>query len=122
MTASSSTSGSNFACASVAQRNLRDLRVKLRGQPVYVIGHNDERKGQEASFETFNIRLALVRFSDGALLGYDPTELLLPTEIHEDGAAYFEIRQCRMCDQLFPLTSEEFHANQERTECHDCVP
>lgn len=122
MIAGSSTSGHNFACATVSQRSLRDLRVKLRGQPVYVIGHNDERKGQEAAFETFNIRLALVKFQDGALLGYDPTELLLPTEIHEDGVAYFEIRQCRTCDQPFPLTSEEFHAEQERVECHECAP
>ena len=87
-----------------------------------MVGHVLERKGQEASFELFNVRLAVVKFADGALLGYDPVELLLPTEIDEKGVAYFEIRQCRKCDQHFPLTCEESRTEQERTECPDCAP
>jgi len=120
-TAGTSSSG-NFSCATATQRTLKDLRTKRRGQPVYVVGHVLERKGQEASFELFNVRLAVVKFADGVLLGYDPVELLLPTEIDEKGVAYFEIRQCRKCDQHFPLTSEESRAEQERTECPDCAP
>ncbi len=120
-TAGTSSSG-NFSCATATQRTLKDLRTKRRGQPVYVVGHVLERKGQEASFELFNVRLAVVKFADGVLLGYDPVELLLPTEIDEKGVAYFEIRQCRKCDQHFPLTSEEVRAEQERTECPDCAP
>ncbi|MEK7269157.1 MAG: hypothetical protein AAB093_07125 [Nitrospirota bacterium] len=120
-TAGTSSSG-NFSCATATQRTLKDLRTKRRGQPVYVVGHVLERKGQEASFELFNVRLAVVKFADGALLGYDPVELLLPTEIDEKGVAYFEIRQCRKCDQHFPLTSEESRTEQERTECPDCAP
>ncbi|MBI4400319.1 MAG: hypothetical protein HY581_01660 [Nitrospirae bacterium] len=97
------------------------MRTKRRGQPVFVVGHVPERKGQEASFELFNVRLAVVKFADGTLLGYDPGELLLPTEIDEKGVAYFEIRQCQKCEQYFPLTSEEFRAEQERTDCPDCA-
>lgn len=118
-TAGTSSSGS-FAWAMATQRSLRDLRTKRRGQPVYVVGHNLERKGQEAVFEVFNQRLATVKFLDGVLLGYDPVELLLPTEIDDKGLAYFEIRQCQTCDQFFPLTQEECRAEQEPTSCPDC--
>lgn len=111
-----------FACARDSQRTLKDLPKKRVGQPVCVIGHNDDRKGQEAEFQTFNVRLAVVKFPDGKTLGYDPQELLLPCEIHEDGTAYFEIRQCQTCDQTFPLTSDEFWADEERVECPDCAP
>ncbi len=85
------------------------------------MGHVPERKGQEAVFELFNVRLAVVKFSDGAMIGYDPAELLLPTEIDKDGVAFFEIRQCAKCDQQFPLTAEESRAEQERTVCPDCA-
>lgn len=120
-TAGTSSSGS-FATATATQRTLKDLRTKRRGQPVFVVGHNVERKGQEAVFELFNVRLAIVKFSDGAMLGYEPGELLLPTEIDEKGVAYFEIRQCPKCDRYFPLTAEEFHAEQERVDCPECSP
>jgi hypothetical protein len=119
-TAGTSSSG-GFTVASATQRTLKELRTKRRGQPVFVVGHVVERKGQEAAFELFNVRLAVVKFADGALRGYDPAELLLPTEIDEKGVAYFEIRQCQRCDQHFPLTSEEFHAEHERTECPACA-
>lgn len=110
-----------FFCATETQRTLRDLRVRRQGQPVYVVGHFDERKGQEALFQNFNIRLAVVKFPDGKVLGYDPVDLLLPCEIH-DGEPYFEIRECKTCDQPFALTSDEFWADQERTECLECSP
>jgi hypothetical protein len=118
-TAGTSSSGS-FACATATQRTLKDLRTKRKGQPVFVLGHIPERKGQEGVFELFNVRLALVRFPDGALVGYDPLELLLPTEIDEQGIAYFEIRTCTACDQLFPLTQEEARSDPEPTVCPDC--
>ncbi|RMH03292.1 MAG: hypothetical protein D6704_12830 [Nitrospirae bacterium] len=111
-----------FAVATESQRTLKDLKVRRPGQPVYVLGHLDNRRGQEAVFEYFNVRLAVVRFPDGKLLGYDPADLLLPCEIHDDGEAYFEIRQCRQCEQMFPLTSEEFRSEHERTECPECAP
>ncbi|MBA5870334.1 MAG: hypothetical protein GDA68_10110 [Nitrospira sp. CR2.1] len=109
-----------FSCATATQRTLKDLRTKRKGQPVFVVGHRLERKGSEAAFEVFNDRLAVIRFEDDARLGYDPLELLLPTEIDEQGVAYFEIRPCRVCEQLFPLTAEECDAEEEPTTCPDC--
>lgn len=99
---------------------MRELRTKRKGQPVFVLGHLLERKGQEATFEVFNDRIALVKFPDGAVIGYDPLELLLPTEIDEHGVAYFEIRHCAQCRIMFPLTASERDADTEPTECPDC--
>ncbi|ALA58510.1 hypothetical protein [Nitrospira moscoviensis] len=113
-------SSGQFSCASAAQHTLKDLKTKRKGQPVFVLGHLLERKGQEATFEVFNDRIALVKFSDGAIVGYDPMELLLPTEIDEQGVPYFEIRRCGGCDVLFSLTREESDADQEPTRCPDC--
>lgn len=113
-------STSSFAVAAPGQRTLRELRTKRKGQPVFVLGHINERKGQEATFELFNVRLAVVKFQDGVTIGYDPVELLLPTEIDEKGVAYFEIRQCRCCEQLFPLTAEEYRQDPEPTDCPEC--
>lgn len=110
----------SFSCATSVQRTLKDLRTKRKGQPVYVLGHNLARKGQEAVFEVFNVRLATVKFEDGALLGYDPSELLLPTEIDDKGVAYFEIRQCQVCETPFTLTIEECQAEHEPTACSEC--
>jgi hypothetical protein len=87
---------------------------------VFVVGHIVERKGQEATFDVFNVRLAVVKFEDGITLGYDPSELLLPTEIDDKGVPYFEIRHCAACEQAFPLTAEEFHADDEPERCPDC--
>jgi hypothetical protein len=108
-TAGTSSSG-NYAVATATQRVLKDLRTKRKGQPVFVVGHIAERKGQEATFQVFNERLALVKFSDGATLGYD-----------EKGVGFFEIRQCKQCDQFFPLTAEEAAAEQEPTVCPACT-
>ena len=119
LTAGTSSSGA-YACATASQRTLKDLRTKRRGQPVFVLGHIVERKGQEATFELFNVRLAVVKFEDGALLGYDPCELLLPTQIDEKGVPYFEIRPCALCTQPFPLTADESQAEQEPDRCPDC--
>jgi hypothetical protein len=119
-TAGTSSSG-NFAVATATQRVLKDLRTKRKGQPVFVVGHIPERKGQEATFEVFNERLALVKFADGVMLGYDPLELLLPTEIDEKGVGFFEIRQCTQCDQFFPLTKEEASAEREPATCQNCT-
>lgn len=110
-----------FSCASATQRTLKDLRTKRKGQPVFVVGHRLERKGKEATFEVFNDRLAIIRFDDEVKLGYDPFELLLPTEIDEQGVAYFEIRTCRQCEQFFPLTADECDADEEPTACPDCA-
>lgn len=110
-----------FSCVSAAHRTLKDLRTKRKGQPVFVVGHRLERKGKEATFEVFNDRLAIIRFDDDAKLGYDPLELLLPTEIDEQGVAYFEIRTCRQCEQFFPLTADECDADEEPTVCPDCA-
>ncbi|HBR50504.1 MAG TPA: hypothetical protein DEA71_10505 [Nitrospira sp.] len=114
-------SAGQFSCAMSSQRTLKDLRIKRRGQPVFVQGHVLTRKGQEAAFEAFNDRLAVVKFSDEALVGYDPSELLLPTEIDDQGVPYFEIRPCRSCDILFPLTPEECESDPEPTQCPDCA-
>ena len=109
-----------FSCVTDTQYTLRDLRTKRKGQPVCVLGHVVSRKGQEATFEVFNERLAIVKFPDGRTIGYDPLELLLPTDIDDKGIAYFEIRPCRQCDQLFPLTAEECEAAAEPTLCPEC--
>jgi hypothetical protein len=119
-TAGTSSSG-NFSVAAAGQRTLKDLRTKRKGQPLFVVGHMPERKGQEAVFEVFNERLALVKFSDGAVLGYDPLELLLPTEIDDKGVGFFEIRQCKQCEQFFPLTVDEANAEQEPASCPACT-
>ena len=110
-----------FSCATPTQRTLKNLRTKRKGQPVFVLGHRLDRKGQEATFEAFNDRLAIIRFEDDTRLGYDPLELLLPTEIDEQGTAYFEIRSCRQCEQLFPLTADECDAEEEPTRCPECA-
>jgi hypothetical protein len=109
-----------FSCAADNQHTLRDLRTKRKGQPVFVLGHVLARKGQEGTFEVFNDRLAIVKFHDGGVIGYDPLELLLPTHINEKGIAYFEIRPCQKCEQLFPLTAEECEAPEEPTACPEC--
>ena len=109
-----------FSCTAPTQHTLRELRTKRKGQPVFVLGHILARKGQEATFEVFNDRIALVKFPDGAVIGYDPLELLLPTEIDEKGVAYFEIRPCAQCGILFPLTADERDAETEPTACLTC--
>lgn len=113
-------SSGQFSCATATQHTLRELRTKRKGQPVFVLGHLLQRKGQEATFEVFNDRIALVKFSDGAVVGYDPIELLLPTEIDDTGVAYFEIRPCAQCEILFSLTAEECDAEVEPTHCPEC--
>ena len=118
-TAGTSSSGA-YSCAGPQQRTLKDLRTKRRGQPVYVLGHVVERMAQEATFEIFNERLAVVKFDDGVMLGYDPSELLLPTQIDDKGVAFFEIRQCRTCQQCFPLTAVEAQAETEPSCCPAC--
>ena len=118
-TVGTSSSG-QFSCATSTQRTLRDLRIKRKGQPVFVMGHILDRKGQEATFEVFNARLAVVKFADGTAIGYDPYELLLPTDIDQDGTAYFEIRTCAQCQHLFPLTSAECESDEEPSACPEC--
>jgi hypothetical protein len=108
-------SSGQFSCTTDTHHTLRDLRTKRKGQPVFVVGHVLARKGQEGKFEVFNDRLAIVKFSDGGAIGYDPQELLLPTEIDDRGTAYFEIRLCRQCEQFFPLTVDESETSEEQT-------
>ena len=119
LTAGTSSTG-NFVRDVRAADIVKHLRTKRKGQPVFVLGHIPERKGQEATFQVFNERLAVVKFSDNANLGFEPSELLLPTEIDDKGIAYLEIRQCTTCDQHFPLTVEEVQADQEPTTCPQC--
>ena len=121
MPSAGTSSSGNYAVATATQRVLKDLRTKRKGQPVFVVGHVAERKGQEATFEVFNERLALVKFSDGVTLGFDPLQLLLPSTIDEKGVGFFEIRQCTQCDQFFPLTAEETASEQEPTACPACA-
>jgi len=111
-----------YAVATDSQRTLKDLRVRKPGQPVCALGGVNDLQGKEGFFQNFNIRLAVVKFADGTILGYDPVDLLLPCEIHGDGEAYFEIRQCQTCEQTFALTSYEFRAPVERSECPECQP
>ncbi len=113
-------SSGHYSCATGSQHTLKDLRIKRKGQPVVVLGHLLDRKGQEAAFEVFNDRIALVKFSDGKVVGYDPIELLLPTEIDDKGIAYFEIRPCRTCHVLFPLTLDEADLEEEPAQCPEC--
>ena len=68
----------SFPAPQDTQHTLRDLRTKRKGQPVFVLGHVLARRGQEGIFEVFNDRLAIVKFSDSGVIGYDPLELLLP--------------------------------------------
>ncbi|WP_447980543.1 hypothetical protein [Candidatus Nitrospira bockiana] len=119
LTAGTSSTG-EFACATAKARTLKQLRTKRKGQPVFVLGHIPERHGQEAAFQLFNERLAVVKFPDDVAIGYDPGELLLPTEIDDKGVAYFEIRICQTCEQHFPLTAEEAQADPEPTTCLEC--
>ena len=121
MTTAETTPNSEFGCATEDQRTLKDLRVKRKGQPVYVLGHDERYKGQEGVFEAFNVRLAVVKFPNGKTVGFDPLDLLLPCEIHENGDAYFEVRYCEQCEQVFPLTAAEFWADQEPTTCQECA-
>ena len=72
MTTADMTSTSEFDCASESQRTLKDLRVKRKGQPVYVMGHDERYKGQEGVFECFNIRLGVVKFPNGKTAGFEP--------------------------------------------------
>ena len=118
-TAGTSSTG-GFEVATASHRTLKDLRTKRKGQPVFVVGHIPDRKGQEAFFEIFNVRLAVVKFLDGTQLGFDPSELLLPTRIDEKGLGFFEIRQCHACEQYFPLTADELQAQQEPDQCPEC--
>ena len=122
MTTSQAPEATQFEVAMDSHRTLKDLRARKPGQPVCVVGSGEDRKGREGVFQHFNVRLAIVKFPDGKTLGYDPLDLLLPCEIHEDGEAFFEIRPCATCNQIFPLTSEEFRAELERTECPECQP
>ncbi len=122
MSETSSKETTEFAVATDSQRTLKDLKIRRPGQPVCAIGGVNDLQGKEGTFQHFNIRLAVVKFSDGKTLGYDPLDLLLPCEIHDDGEAFFEIRQCQTCGQTFALTSEEFRAPVERTECPECQP
>ncbi len=110
-----------YAVATPEARNLRDLRHRRFGQPVYVSAdHTLGRKGQMAKWEKFNVRLAVVKFSDNVLLGYDPADLLLPTRFAEDGAPVFEVRPCELCQAPFPLTQQEVEGGKEPTCCPAC--
>ena len=110
----------SFAVATPEARNLRDLRRRRYGQPVYV--SSDQilaRKGQVGTWEKFNVRLAVVKFSDSTLLGYDPADLLLPTR-YEEGKPVFETHVCELCRAAFALTQMEVDGKKEPTRCTDC--
>ena len=111
---------SSFSVATAEARNLRDLRNRKYGQPVYVSSdHPLARKGQTATWEKFNVRLAVVKFKDGTVLGYDPADLLLPTRF-EDGQPVFEFRTCELCRATFPLTQQEVQQKKDLARCPAC--
>jgi hypothetical protein len=111
-----------YAVATPDARNLRDLRHRRFGQPVYVSAdHTLGRKGQVAKWEKFNIRLAVVKFPDNVMLGYDPVDLLLPTRYNDDGTPAFEIRACEQCQAPFSLTQQEFEDHKGPTRCAVCL-
>ena len=112
---------SNFSVAISQARNIRDLRHRKYGQPVYVSSdHPLARKGQTATWEKFNVRLAVVKFEDGAVLGYDPADLLLPTRF-DNGKPVFEVRACELCRAAFTLTQGEVEEKIEPTRCPACL-
>ena len=111
---------SSFSVATAVARSLRDLRNRKYGQPVYVSSdHPLARKGQTATWEKFNVRLAVVKFKDGTVLGYDPADLLLPTRF-EDGQPVFEFRTCEWCRATFPLTQQEVQQKKDLARCPAC--
>ena len=112
---------SNFSVATAEARNLRDLRNRKYGQPIYVSSdHPLARKGQTATWEKFNVRLAVVKFEDGAVLGYDPADLLLPTRF-DNGKPVFEVRACELCRVAFTLTQGEIEEKREPARCPACL-
>lgn len=111
-----------YAVATPEARNLRDLRHRRFGQPVYVSSdHTLGRKGQAAKWEKFNIRLGVVKFPDNVMLGYDPADLLLPTRFNDDGTPVFEVRACDFCQAPFSLTQQEVEAHTGPTRCAACL-
>jgi hypothetical protein len=111
----------NFSVATPQARNLRDLRHRKYGQPVYVTSdHPLTRKGQTATWEKFNVRLAVVKFEDGVVLGYDPADLLLPTRF-DTGKPVFAIRTCELCRVAFILTQQEVEEKKEPPRCPACL-
>ena len=111
----------NFSVATAEARNLRDLRNRKYGQPIYVSSdHPLARKGQTPTWEKFNVRLAVVKFLDGVVLGYDPADPLLPT-CFENARPVFEIRTCQSCRAPFTLTQQEVEEKQEPTRCSACL-
>jgi len=110
----------SFAVATPQARNLRDLRHRRYGQPVYVCSDQVlSRKGQVGTWEKFNVRLALVKFPDNVFLGYDPADLLLPTRFEEDKPV-FEVRTCKLCQAPFVLTQQEVEEKKEPAHCAAC--
>src|SRR5438552_8782927 len=112
---------SNFSVATAGARNLRDLRNRKYGQPIYVSSdHPLARKGQTATWEKFNVRQAVVKFLDVVVFRYDPADLLLPT-CFDNARPVFEIRTCQSCRAPFTLTQQEVEEKQEPTRCPACL-
>ena len=111
-----------YAVATPQARNLRDLRHRRFGQPVYVSAdHTLGRKGQVAHWEKFNVRLAVVKFGDNVMLGYDPADLLLPTRFDVEGLPVFDIHVCELCQAPFSLTQQEQDAHVAPSRCVACL-
>ena len=72
-----------------------------------------------ARWDRFNVRLAVVKFEDNVLLGYDPADLLLPTRF-EEGKPVFEVRTCELCQAPFVLTQQEVEENKAPARCPAC--
>ena len=110
----------SFAVATPQARNLRALRQRRYGQPVYVCSDQVlSRKGQVGTWEKFNVRLALVKFPDNVFVGYDPVDLLLPTRF-EEGKPVFEIRTCTLCQAPLVLTQQEVEEKKAPAHCAAC--
>jgi hypothetical protein len=111
-----------YSVASKEARTLRDLRQRRYGQPVYVTAdHPLNRKGQVGTWEKFNVRLAVVKFPDDVILGFDPADLLLPTRFDEQGHPLFEVRACELCQIPFSLTQRELEEGPQPTRCSACL-
>lgn len=77
------------------------------------------RKGQVGTWKKFNVRLAVVKFPDNVLLGYDPVDLLLPTRYEEASRCSRRI-PANSAGRRLPSRSRKWTRKKEPTRCVDC--
>ena len=82
--------------------------------PYALAVHDIDRNGKLDIIVGYTKARPIVYFNDGP-------GTFTPVPFGDDkGVAYFEIRPCRQCEQLFPLTAEECEAPKEPTICPEC--